>query len=98
STAVRDKLPVIASDSLNAISRKPLAFEYIRRLKKNGQRGRAIEYVLIALLITLYCTSGVFRRWSKGHLTCAALGACLNSTPSNALPARALPARVAMPC
>jgi Flp pilus assembly pilin Flp len=37
---------------MNAISRKPLAFEYFRRLKKNGQRGRAIEYTLIALLIT----------------------------------------------
>ena len=27
-------------------------FEYFRRLKKTGQRGRAIEYTLIALLIT----------------------------------------------
>ena len=60
STAVRDKLPVIGSDSLNAISRKPLAFEYIRRLKKNGQRGRAIEYVLIALLITFTALQAFF--------------------------------------
>jgi len=45
---------------LNAISRKPLAFEYIRRLKKNGQRGRAIEYVLIALLITFAALQAFF--------------------------------------
>jgi Flp pilus assembly pilin Flp len=45
---------------LNAISRKPLAFEYIRRLKKNGQRGRAIEYVLIALLITFTALQAFF--------------------------------------
>ena len=60
STAVRDKLPVIGSDSLNAISRKPLAFEYIRRLKKNGQRGKAIEYTLIALLITFAALQAFF--------------------------------------
>jgi Flp pilus assembly pilin Flp len=45
---------------LNALSRKPLAFEYIRRLKKNGQRGKAIEYTLIALLITFAALQGFF--------------------------------------
>jgi hypothetical protein len=60
STAVRDQWPVIGSDSLDAISRKPLAFEYIRRLKKNGQRGKAIEYTLIALLITFAALQAFF--------------------------------------
>jgi hypothetical protein len=59
-TAVRDKLPFVGSDSLNAISRKPLTFEYIRRLKKNGQRGRAIEYMLIALLIAFAALQAFF--------------------------------------
>jgi Flp pilus assembly pilin Flp len=45
---------------LNAISRKPLTFEYFRRLKKNGQRGRAIEYTLIALLITFAALQAFF--------------------------------------
>jgi len=35
----------------NAINRKPLGFDYFRRLKKSWRRGRAIEYALIALLI-----------------------------------------------
>jgi hypothetical protein len=60
STAVRDTWPVIGSDSLNAISRKPLTFEYFRRLKKNGQRSRAIEYTLIALLITFAALQAFF--------------------------------------
>jgi len=34
-------------------------FEYFRRLKKNGQRGRAIEYTLIALLITFAALQAV---------------------------------------
>ena len=60
-TAVPDKLPVVGSDSLNAISsRKPLAFKYIGRLKKNGQRGKAIEYTLIALLITFAALQAFF--------------------------------------
>ena len=54
STAVRDKLPVIGSDNLNA------TFEYFRRLKKTGQRGRAIEYTLIALLITFAAAQAIF--------------------------------------
>jgi hypothetical protein len=54
STAVRDKLPVIGSDNLNA------TFEYFRRLKKNGQRGRAIEYTLIALLISFAALQAFF--------------------------------------
>ena len=37
-TAVRNKWAVIGSDNLNAISRKPLTFEFFRRLKKNGRR------------------------------------------------------------
>ena len=52
STAVQNKQPVIGSDSLsNAINRKPLTFEYFRRLKKKGQRDMRIEYALIALLV-----------------------------------------------
>ena len=35
-------------------------FEYFRRLKKNGQRGRAIEYTLIALLITFAALQAFF--------------------------------------
>ena len=35
----------------NTISRKPLIFEYFRRLKKRGQRDMRIEYALIALLV-----------------------------------------------
>jgi hypothetical protein len=43
---------VIGSDNLsNTISRKPLNFEYFRRLKKKGQRDMRIEYALIALLV-----------------------------------------------
>jgi hypothetical protein len=43
---------VIGSDNLsNTISRKPLSFEYFRRLKKKGQRDMRIEYALIALLV-----------------------------------------------
>ena len=35
-------------------------FEYFRRLKKTGQRGRAIEYTLIALLITFAAVQAIF--------------------------------------
>jgi len=35
-------------------------FEYVRRFKKNGQRGRAIEYTLIALLITFAALQAFF--------------------------------------
>jgi hypothetical protein len=59
-TAVRDKWPAIGSDSLNAISRKSLTFEFFRRLKKNGRRSMAIEYVLIALLITFAALQAFF--------------------------------------
>jgi Flp pilus assembly pilin Flp len=45
---------------LNAISRKPLTFEFFRRLKKNGRRGMAIEYTLIALLITFAALQAFF--------------------------------------
>ena len=46
---------------MNANSRKPLAFGYnFRRLKKNGQRGRAIEYTLIAALITFAALQAFF--------------------------------------
>jgi hypothetical protein len=42
----------MGSDHLsNTISRKPLSFEYFRRLKKRGQRDMRIEYALIALLV-----------------------------------------------
>jgi hypothetical protein len=45
---------------LNAISRKPLTFEFLRRLKKSGQRGRVIEYMLIALLIAFAALQAFF--------------------------------------
>jgi Flp pilus assembly pilin Flp len=45
---------------LNAISREPLAFENFRRLKKSGQRGKAIEYTLIALLIAFAALQAFF--------------------------------------
>ncbi|MGZ5899642.1 MAG: hypothetical protein ACXWK3_07880 [Reyranella sp.] len=35
----------------NTISRKPLIFGYLRRLKKNGRHTMRIEYALIALLV-----------------------------------------------
>jgi len=35
----------------NIISRKPLIFEFVRHLKKSGQRGIRIEYALVALLL-----------------------------------------------
>ena len=35
-------------------------FEYFRRLKKNGQRGRAVEYTLVALLITFAALQAFF--------------------------------------
>jgi hypothetical protein len=60
STAVRDKWTVTGSDSLNAISRKPLTFEYFPRLKKSGQRGKAIEYTLIALLVAFAALQAFF--------------------------------------
>jgi hypothetical protein len=45
-------VPVIGSHSLSStISRKPLIFGYLRRLKKNGRRTMRIEYALIALLV-----------------------------------------------
>jgi hypothetical protein len=67
STAVGDKWPVIGSDSLsNTISRKPLTFEYVRRLKKSGQRSRAIEYTLIALLIAFAALQAFFTVGIKG--------------------------------
>jgi hypothetical protein len=50
----------IGSDSLNAISRKPLTFEFFRRLKKNGHRSMAIEYTLIALLMTFAALQAFF--------------------------------------
>jgi Flp pilus assembly pilin Flp len=66
STAVRDKWPVIESDSLsNTISHKPLTFEYLRRLRKSGQRGRAIEYTLIALLIAFAAIQAFFTVGAK---------------------------------
>jgi Flp pilus assembly pilin Flp len=37
-----------------------LTFEYLRRLKKSGQRGRAIEYTLIALLIAFAALQAFF--------------------------------------
>jgi hypothetical protein len=45
---------------LNAIGRKPLTFEYFRRLKKGGQRGKTIEYTLIALLIAFAALQAFF--------------------------------------
>ncbi|MGZ5910755.1 MAG: hypothetical protein ACXWLB_12850 [Reyranella sp.] len=35
----------------NTISRKPLTFGFLRRLKKNGRHTMRIEYALIALLV-----------------------------------------------
>jgi len=35
-------------------------FEYFRRLKRNGQRGRAVEYTLIALLVTFAALQAFF--------------------------------------
>ena len=46
--------------SLNAISRKPQTFEFLRRLKKNGRRGMAIEYTLIALLLAFAALQAFF--------------------------------------
>ena len=37
---------------MNAFSRKRPTFEFSRRLIKNGHRSMAIEYTLIALLLT----------------------------------------------
>jgi Flp pilus assembly pilin Flp len=45
---------------LNAVGRKPLTSEYFRRLKEGGQRGRAVEYTLIALLITFAALQAFF--------------------------------------
>jgi hypothetical protein len=53
-TSVGHRWPVIRSDNLNA------TFGYLSRLKKNGQRGRAIEYTLIALLITFAALQAFF--------------------------------------
>jgi hypothetical protein len=42
---------VIGSNRLSdTLSRKPLIFGYLRRLKKNAQRAMRLEYVLVALL------------------------------------------------
>lgn len=57
---------VTGSDSLNAIGRKSLTFDYFRRLKKNGHRSRAIEYTLIALLITFAALQAFFAVGLKG--------------------------------
>jgi hypothetical protein len=35
-------------------------FECVRRLQKSGQRGRAIEYTLVALLITFAALQAFF--------------------------------------
>jgi len=35
----------------NIISRKPLIFEFVRRLKKSGPRGIRIESALVMLLL-----------------------------------------------
>ena len=35
----------------NIISRKPLNFEFVRRLKKSGHRGIRIESALVTLLL-----------------------------------------------
>jgi hypothetical protein len=44
--------PAFGSDRLsNIISRKPLIFEFVPRLKKSGHRGIRIEYALVALLL-----------------------------------------------
>jgi hypothetical protein len=44
--------PAFGSDHLSSIiSRKPLIFEFVRRLKKSGQRGIRIEYALVAPLL-----------------------------------------------
>jgi hypothetical protein len=36
---------------MSIISRKPLTFQYLRRLKKSRQRGLTIEYTLGALMV-----------------------------------------------
>jgi hypothetical protein len=65
-TAVQSA-PVIGSYSLsNTVSRKPLTFEYFRRLKKSGQRGMRIEYVLIALLLAFAGLQAYFAFGAKG--------------------------------
>jgi Flp pilus assembly pilin Flp len=45
---------------LNAISRKPPTLAFLRRLKKNGQRGMAIEFTLIALLLAFAAIQAFF--------------------------------------
>jgi hypothetical protein len=65
-TAVQST-PVTGSDSLsNTISRKPLIFEYFRRLKERGRRGMRIEYALIALLIAFAGLQAYFAFGEKG--------------------------------
>jgi hypothetical protein len=44
----------------NTISHKLSTFEYFRRLKKSGHRGRTIEYTLIALLIAFAALQAFF--------------------------------------
>jgi Flp pilus assembly pilin Flp len=43
-----------------------LTFEYFRRLKKRGQRGRAIEYTLIAFLTAFAVLQELFTVGAKG--------------------------------
>jgi hypothetical protein len=50
----------MGSDKLNAIRRKPPTFEFSRRSKKNGRRSMAIEYTLIALLLTFAVLQAFF--------------------------------------
>ena len=50
----------------NTLSRKPLTFEYFRRLKKRGQRSMRIEYALIALLIAFAGFQAYFAFGAKG--------------------------------
>jgi hypothetical protein len=54
STPLQNILPANGSDSLNA------TIEHIRRTKKNGQRGRGVEYTLIAVLITFAALQAFF--------------------------------------
>ena len=49
----------------NIVSRKPLTIEYFRRLKKSGQRGRTIEYTLIALLAAFAAFQVLFAAGAK---------------------------------
>jgi hypothetical protein len=50
----------------NIISRKPLIFEFVRRLKKSGPRGIRIEYALVALLLASAGLQAYFVFGTKG--------------------------------